>query len=51
MQIWWEGDGETFPDLGHINEEKILEVSHVSNRRLKDVSLVLRKGRYWESEV
>lgn len=36
--------GETFPDLGHINEEKILEVSHVSNRRLKDVSLVLRKG-------
>ena len=36
--------GETFPDLGHINEEKVLEVSHVSNRRLKDMSLVLRKG-------
>lgn len=36
--------GETFPDLGDIGGEKILEVSHVSSRRLKDVSLVLRKG-------
>lgn len=36
--------GETFPDLGDIGGERILEVSHVSSRRLKDVSLVLRKG-------
>ena len=36
--------GEPCPDVGDIGGEQILEVSHVSSRRLKDVSLVLRKG-------
>jgi len=36
--------GESFPERGKVSREKIMEIRHLSNRRVHDVSLELHRG-------